>query len=144
MSDTIDLPANLFRLLNDSINTYYQLDSSIVKLPASYSNLTWHSIYHLALFCLLVLIIIIFGIVGRSTLQRKSVPDEFTFHYNTDNKFNKKTVSTLIDNVGYYHPPWWYNSLLGTLIPFGYSPDLTFERELIASVDGDGEFYVDW
>ena len=56
--------------------------------------------------------------------------------------FNMKVASALRDNVGDYQPPWWYNRHFGTMIPFGYNPNLTYEREIFTVEDAC--FAVDW
>ena len=56
--------------------------------------------------------------------------------------FNLKVASSLRDKIGDYEPPWWYNRHFGTMIPFGYNPNITYEREIF-TVD-DACFAVDW
>lgn len=56
--------------------------------------------------------------------------------------FNIKVASALRDNIGDYQPPWWYNRHFGTMIPFGYNPNLTYEREIFTVEDAC--FAVDW
>ena len=58
-------------------------------------------------------------------------------------KFNNSVVRSLIENVGFYNPPWWYNNHLGTLFSFGASPMLLFERQIYHQADGT-IFAVDW
>ena len=47
-----------------------------------------------------------------------------------------------LQRVGEYEPPWWYNRHLGTCVPFGYNPNLIYEREIFSAIDGC--FAVDW
>jgi len=75
----------------------------------------------------------------RNKVKRK-VYTEFAF--NTSD-FNAWTVSRIKKEVGDYIPPWWYNKHLGSLISFGKSPNLKFERETFTLVDGS-VFGVDW
>ena len=56
--------------------------------------------------------------------------------------FNLKVASSLRDKIGDYQPPWWYNRHFGTMIPFGYNPNITYEREIFT--EEDACFAVDW
>lgn len=56
--------------------------------------------------------------------------------------FNQRVTSALQDKIGDYKPPWWYNRHFGTMIPFGYNPNITYEREIFT--EDDACFAVDW
>jgi hypothetical protein len=56
--------------------------------------------------------------------------------------FNQRVTSALRDKIGDYKPPWWYNRHFGTMIPFGYNPNITYEREIFT--EDDACFAVDW
>ena len=59
-----------------------------------------------------------------------------------NSSFNLKVASNLRDKIGDYVPPWWYNRHFGTMIPFGYNPNITYEREIFT--EEDACFAVDW
>jgi hypothetical protein len=59
-----------------------------------------------------------------------------------DSRFNLKVASSLSLKIGDYEPPWWYNRHFGTMIPFGYNPAITYEREIFT--EEDACFAVDW
>lgn len=59
-----------------------------------------------------------------------------------DSHFNLKVASSLSLKIGDYEPPWWYNRHFGTMIPFGYNPAITYEREIFT--EEDACFAVDW
>jgi hypothetical protein len=59
-----------------------------------------------------------------------------------DSHFNLKVASSLSLKIGDYEPPWWYNRHFGTMIPFGYNPGITYEREIFT--EEDACFAVDW
>lgn len=57
-------------------------------------------------------------------------------------KLNIRVSTRLKEKIGDYQPPWWYNRHFGTMIPFGYNPDITYEREIFTVEDAC--FAVDW
>lgn len=65
-----------------------------------------------------------------------------TFYYQPTS-FNSWLHKHLVEKVGHYSPPWWYNMHLGSLVPFGKSPALTFCRENFVHED-ETTFSVDW
>mmetsp|Transcript_15210 Transcript_15210/g.14617 ORF Transcript_15210/g.14617 Transcript_15210/m.14617 type:complete len:430 (-) Transcript_15210:701-1990(-) len=59
-----------------------------------------------------------------------------------NSSINQKVAECLRSKIGDYKPPWWYNRHFGTLIPFGFNPNLTYEREIFT--EKDACFAVDW
>ena len=58
-------------------------------------------------------------------------------------KFNNYLRKRLLEEVGPYIPPWWYNRHAGTIISFGADLRLNYKREIFAHGDGS-LFAVDW
>ena len=75
-----------------------------------------------------------------SSFFRRKVGTTYAFR---KTQFNLDLVSKLQETVGHYSPPWWYNLHLGSLLPFGKSPNLLFERQIFIHSDNT-EFAVDW
>ena len=63
--------------------------------------------------------------------------------FHQDSSFNRSIAEVLRVNVGPYSPPWWYSSVLGTLIPFGRNLNLRYERQIFEHENG-ATFVVDW
>eukprot|EP01040_Poterioochromonas_malhamensis_P013271 gene13271-14576_t len=57
---------------------------------------------------------------------------------------NAKIVENILRGVGHYLPPWWYSSHLGTLVAFGYDPQLQYETEIVKSANDDDCFSLSW
>lgn len=65
-----------------------------------------------------------------------------TFFAYKETRLNTWIVEKIQSNVGDYIAPWWYNSHLGSIIPFGHNPNLEYTRQLF---DLDHTvFPVDW
>lgn len=56
---------------------------------------------------------------------------------------NTKIAKELIEAIGEFVPPWWYNPHIGTLFPFGHDPNLLYDREVVC-IEGDVSIAVDW
>ena len=72
--------------------------------------------------------------------SKRKIYTEFTFQ---ETEFNTLAADKIRLEVGDYVPPWWYNSHIGSLIQFGSSVNLIFEREIFILPDGS-TFGVDW
>lgn len=89
---------------------------------------------------LLPLLLVAFICFVVSSLCWRKVGTTFAFRRT---KFNEHVMQRVLSSVGHYVPPWYYNNHLGTCIPFGATPGLTFEREVYYQSDGS-RFAVDW
>lgn len=57
--------------------------------------------------------------------------------------FNHQLKQTILESVGNYHPPWYYNLHLGSLIPlYTKHPNLLFERKTY--FHQQEELQIDW
>jgi len=68
------------------------------------------------------------------------------FHYQTTN-FNEEIVNLIRKNVPVYQPPWWYNRNIGSCVPLGFNPKLTYFRQIISepwSKTDSTKFALDW
>lgn len=84
----------------------------------------------------------IFQIQNVNFFQIRS--EELTnFHYKYT-KRNEEIVHNILHHVGHYLPPWWYSSHLGTLVAFGYDPQLVYESEMVKSLYDEDSFQLSW
>jgi hypothetical protein len=56
---------------------------------------------------------------------------------------NVRFINNVRSRVGMYIPPWWYSSIIGTVVPFGQDLALEYDRQ-IYHTDDDATFAVDW
>ena len=57
--------------------------------------------------------------------------------------FNRRVCDLIKSRVPDYRSPWWYNSHLAAMVPFGYDPIMRFERQVFEG-DSTSQFAVDW
>ena len=94
------------------------------------------SYYSVALLCLvLVSILCSFRLKSSSSKVKLDI-------FCQPSTFNLSAKNRIETNVGPYQPPFWYSPLLGTMVPFGHDPTVSYERELFS--DPNVQFVVDW
>lgn len=123
-------------------NLYKKDHKEIVKIT-DFINPIYFGILGAVLCIPLLVMTLIIGVpiwLLCSYIFQRKVYTEFTFK---TSDFNTLTKSRLKNEVGDYKPPWWYNTHIGSLIQFGKSPNLKFEREIFTLRDGS-VFGVDW
>ena len=86
----------------------------------------WFTIIHLPLIIILSISYIV------SLCFWNEIGTKFAYRYTS---FNKSLVEALMNNVGHYIPPWWYNAHF-CIFSFGKSPNLIFDREIYIHPDG--------
>jgi hypothetical protein len=71
--------------------------------------------------------------------RRQSLPDIKC----ANTKFNRQVKQTILDKVGNYNPPWWYNRHLVAIIQFGKIFDLKSHEEKFLHED-NSNFTIKW
>lgn len=74
---------------------------------------------------------------------KKGFGNYFVNMYFKETPVNKRIVDQITNNVGPFIPPWWYSPALGTIVPFGRSLNLDYQREVMRD-HKKSSFAVDW
>lgn len=125
-----------FDQLTTQAEDYYLTSKQALELLLK-SSLNNYQINYAALFLLCFLLLVSYFVFSD---RRKSKASYYAYR---ETKLNKAIVNALQSNVPEYNYPWWYNSHLGSIIPFGHDPDLQYERQIFTNYD-ESCFAVDW
>jgi hypothetical protein len=111
------------------------------NLMRSYSPFTLSFSLSLISFLLLLLIFFLpqYYFHYSSRRQLSTLPDIKC----SNTKFNQQVKQTILDKVGNYHPPWWYNRHLVAIIQFGKRFNLNYHEERFVHED-NSNFTIKW